>query len=169
MESCESPGGVHLALRQLMFAALVLVPNIAPAQAFIPDNDRTPGTLNPHVMQANIAETICVPGWTATVRPPSSYTNRLKVMQLRELHLSGKAKDYEEDHVVPLCIGGHPTDHRNLWPQPREGKWAAKFKDQLEASVCRAVCRGAITLEEGQAIFLQPDWTKEYERFFGLP
>jgi hypothetical protein len=34
--------------------------------------------------------------------------------------------------------------------------------------VCRAVCRGNMTLEEGQAIFLQPDWTKEYSKFFGL-
>ena len=69
---------------------------------------------------------------------------------------------------MPLCVGGHPTDHRNLWPEPWEGQWSAKFKDQLEASVCRAVCRGAITLEEGRAIFLAPDWTKEYEKFFEL-
>jgi hypothetical protein len=41
-------------------------------------------------------------------------------------------------------------------------------KDQLEASVCRQVCRGDITLKEGQAIFLRPDWTKAYLRFFRL-
>lgn len=85
---------------------------------------------------------------------------------MRELDLPGKAKDYEEDHLVPLCVGGHPTSHRNLWPEPWKGKWSAKFKDQLEASVCRAVCKGAMTLEEGREIFLAPDWTKEYEKFF---
>jgi hypothetical protein len=47
-------------------------------------------------------------------------------------------------------------------------QWSAKFKDQLEASVCRAVCKGAMTLEEGRAIVLAPDWTKEYEKFFDL-
>lgn len=87
---------------------------------------------------------------------------------MREINLLGKAADYEEDHLVPLCVGGHPTDERNLWPETREGKWSAKFKDQLEASVCRAVCRGALTLDEGRAIFLRPDWTIEYEKFFGL-
>ena len=87
---------------------------------------------------------------------------------MRTLHLPGKASEYEEDHLVPLCLGGHPTDHRNLWPEPRDGQWAAKFKDQLEASVSRAVCRGAMTLEEGRAIFLRPDWTKEYTEFFKL-
>ena len=40
--------------------------------------------------------------------------------------------------------------------------------DQLESSVCRAVCKGAMTLREGQEIFLSPDWTKAYEKFFGL-
>jgi len=62
----------------------------------------------------------------------------------------------------------NPTDHRNPWPQPRRGQWSAKIKDQLETSVCRAVCKGAMTLEEVQAIFLRPDWTTEYEKFFEL-
>lgn len=134
----------------------------------IPNHDRTPGAINRHVTQTNIAQTVCVPGWTSTIRPPTSYTNRLKAQQMRALQLPGHAKDYEEDHLVPLCVGGHPTDRRNLWLEPRKGRWSAKFKDQLEKSVCRAVCKGAMTLEEGQAIFLAPDWTKEYERFFEL-
>ena len=87
---------------------------------------------------------------------------------MRERQLPGKAKEYEEHHLVPLCVGGHPTDHRNLRPQPRRGQWSAKIKDQLETSVCRAVCRGAISLEAGRAIFLRPDWTEEYEKFFEL-
>ena len=66
----------------------------------------------------------------------------------------------------PVCVGGHPLDPRNLWLQPRTGEWAAKFKDQLESSVCRQLCRGDITLEEAQAIFLRPDWTVEWARYF---
>lgn len=138
------------------------------AQDFIPDHERTPGAINQEVTQENIATTICIAGWTKTVRPPSSYTSRLKAHQLRSLELPGTMRDYEEDHLVPLCVGGSPRSHLNLWPQPRKGRWTAKIKDQLEQSVCRAVCRGAMSLEEGRAIFLAPDWTKEYEKFFGL-
>src|SRR5215510_5854842 len=32
--------------------------------------------LNPAVTQATIGTTICVRGWTATIRPPPSYTDR---------------------------------------------------------------------------------------------
>jgi hypothetical protein len=87
---------------------------------------------------------------------------------MRAEHLLGSAREYEEDHLVPLCVGGSPRDRRNLWPQPRSGQWTAAFKDQLETSVCRAVCRGAMTLKEARQVFLRPDWTKEYEKFFEL-
>jgi hypothetical protein len=164
---------IALTLRFILALALGALclgqPNGQASEAYFlvtPDPDRTPGAVNPQVTQTNIAHTICVTGWTKTVRPSTTYTNRLKAKQMRELGLPGKARDYEEDHLVPLCVGGHPTDTRNLWPEPRRSKWAAKFKDQLEASVCRAVCRGAMTLEAGRAIFLRPDWTKEYEQFF---
>jgi hypothetical protein len=70
--------------------------------------------------------------------------------------------------LVPLCVGGHPSDPRNLWPQPIRGRWTDKIKDQLESSVCRALCRGDMTLQEGQALFLKPDWTKTYLEFFHL-
>jgi hypothetical protein len=39
-------------------------------------------------------------------------------------------------------------------------------KDQLESSVCRQLCRGDITLQQSQQIFLEPDWTKAYEKYF---
>jgi len=87
---------------------------------------------------------------------------------MRERALPGTAKDYHEDHLVPLCVGGDPSDPRNLWPQPIRGRWTDKIKDQLESSVCRAVCRGAMTLHEGQALFLKPDWTQTYIKFFRL-
>ncbi len=160
-------GLMFIAAAEVALAGNCEIDLIEPA-SFVPSRDRTPGIVGHRVMQANITSTICVPGWTATVRPSSSYTRELKAQQMRAFHLSGKASEYEEDHLVPLCIGGHPTKPRNLWPQPRRGQWSAKIKDQLENSVCRAVCRGAMTLEEGQAIFLRPNWTKEYEKFFEL-
>ena len=111
---------------------------------------------------------MCVSGFTKTIRPPSSYTSRLKAKQMRELGLPGTMHDYHEDHLVPLCVGGHPSDPSNLWPQPVTGQWTDKVKDQLESSVCRQVCRGELPLEQGQAIFLRGDWTREYMRYFEL-
>jgi hypothetical protein len=46
--------------------------------------------------------------------------------------------------------------------------WSTKAKDQLEASVCRQLCRGGISLKEAQAIFLAPDWTRSYTEYFEL-
>ena len=66
-----------------------------------------------------------------------------------------------------LCAGGASEDRRNLWSEARQGRWAAAPKDELEASVCRQLCRGDITLRDAQAIFLEPDWTKAYLRYFG--
>src|SRR3954470_22241731 len=149
----------------LLAGALALTATAVWGQTAIPDHDRTPGVIDPDISQENITQTICVPGYTKTVRPPSSYTTRLKAEQMRELGLPGTVRDYHEDHLVPLCVGGHPSDPRNLWPQPVTGQWSTSAKDQLEGSVCRAMCRGAMTLLEGQESFLRPDWTKEYEDF----
>jgi hypothetical protein len=44
----------------------------------LPDSSCTPGSYNPDVTQSNIHSTICVSGWTDTVRPSTSYTNPLK-------------------------------------------------------------------------------------------
>src|ERR1700751_1081179 len=44
----------------------------------LPDPPCTPGATNPTVTQATIHQTICTSGWTATVRPPESYTEQLK-------------------------------------------------------------------------------------------
>ena len=153
-------------IQRLLMLATLLASAIAWAeQGYVPDHERTPGAVYPYVTQDNVKETSCLASWTRRVRPSPSYTNRLKVQQMRELGLAGKIDDYEEDHLVPLCVGGHPRDRRNLWPQPVKGRWTSAVKDQLEASVCRAVCRGEMTLQEGQAIFLQPDWTKEYVKY----
>ena len=78
------------------------------SQSFVPDHKRTPGAIDPGIKQENIADTICVPGYTKTVRPPSSYSAQLKREQMRGLRLPGTAQDYHEDHLVPLCVGGHP-------------------------------------------------------------
>ena len=53
------------------------------------------------------------------MRPPTSYTDELKLEGMRAYGRSGGAGDYQEDHLISLELGGHPTDPRNLWPEPR--------------------------------------------------
>src|SRR5262249_52771193 len=76
--------------------------------------ERTPGVLNPEVTQATLATTVCVPGYSKRIRPPASYTGELKRRQIREWGLPGGPEDYQEDHLISLSLGGHPTDERNL-------------------------------------------------------
>ena len=111
------------------------------------DPTLTPGALNPDVTQATIGSTICVPGWTKTVRPPSSYTHALELRQLAEYGESGPTSNFQEDHFISLELGGAPTDPRNLWPepQPRAGQ-----VDRIENQLNHDVCSGKISLAEGR-------------------
>ena len=108
---------------------------------------RTPGVLNPDVRQETIAETICVSGWTRTIRPPTTYTSGLKDQQMKEYALDGSPSDYQEDHLVSLELGGHPTDRRNLWPEPLP---RAEAVDRIENQLHEQVCSGELPLAEAQ-------------------
>jgi hypothetical protein len=107
----------------------------------------TPGVLNPEVTQATIHRTICVRGWTRTVRPPASYTDGLKVRQMREYGEAGPLSAYQEDHLISLELGGNPSDPRNLWPEPRP---RADEVDRIENELNAEICSGKITLAQGQ-------------------
>ncbi|CAB4134680.1 hypothetical protein UFOVP274_37 [uncultured Caudovirales phage] len=105
--------------------------------------------LNPAVNSDNIEENICVPGWTKTVRPPVSYTNKIKKQLLQKEGLTD-ASAYELDHVVPLALGGHPSSPKNLRLQPWDGPDGAHAKDVMEARMHRLVCSGLVTLKEAR-------------------
>ena len=119
-----------------------------PTNAILASPTSTPGVLNPNVTQANIRSTICRHGWTATIRPASSYTDALKRRQMRQYHETGSMSDYQEDHFISLELGGSPTDPRNLWPEPYP---RASEMDQIENQLNAEVCRGQLTLAQGQA------------------
>lgn len=123
------------------------------------DSRCTPGALNPNVTQDTIHNTICVPGWTKTVRPPVAFTNLLKTSQLPAYGETGPPSAFEEDHVIPLEVGGSPTDPRNLWPEPWDGPTGAHTKDHDENTTKAAVCAERITLAQGQQRLLAK-WTK---------
>ncbi|MEW1657688.1 hypothetical protein [Streptomyces sp. NPDC093707] len=125
----------------------------------LPDPVCTPGAANPDVTQSTIDSTICVPGWTTTVRPPVSYTNPLKIQQIGEYGYSDTdTADYEEDHLIPLELGGAPRDPKNLWPEPRYGDETAASKDSVENKLKTAVCNGSVQLDDARNA-IATDWT----------
>lgn len=129
----------------------------------------TPGAVNPAVDQANIRETICVRGYSKSIRPPEEYTERLKHRGIRQYRYSDqRVRDYEEDHLVSLELGGSPTDPHNLWPQPHHviGGWGSFAKDRLENRLHTLVCRGRVPLSQAQHD-ISSDWISAYERYVG--
>jgi hypothetical protein len=134
----------------------------------VQDKKVTPGALNPTVTQANIATTVCKSGWTATIRPTVTYTNKLKDTQLKTTYLAytkmwgPAASGYEEDHLISLQLGGSPSDPKNLWPEPYAGNGARK-KDVVETALKRLVCAGTLKLADAQKAIL--DWPTAYKKY----
>lgn len=125
----------------------------------LPDPSCTPGVYYSGVTQSNIHSTICVSGWTDTVRPPTSYTNPLKEQGIIDYGYSDtNMADYEEDHLVPLELGGSPRDPGNLWPEPHYGTQTAYTKDGTETKLKNAVCAGTITLSAARSA-IKTNWT----------
>jgi hypothetical protein len=77
-----------------------------------------------------------------------------------------RLRDYEEDHLVPLSLGGAPYDRGNLWPEPRHAAdgWDADRKDELEARLAQLVCGGNLSLAEAQRAIAR-DWIAAYQRY----
>lgn len=123
-------------------------------------NSVTYCVLNPAVTQATIRSTICVSGWTATVRPAESYTEPLKLQQMSNEGLSGGPDQYEEDHRMPLELGGDPRNLNNLSPESHATSYA---KDAAENTAKRQVCNGA-DLSTVQAAFVRT-WLGPYPAY----
>jgi len=130
----------------------------------LPDAVCTPGATNPDVTQENIASTICKSGWTSTIRPPTSFTNKLKTSGIRDYGYTDTAlSSYEEDHLISLELGGAPSDPRNLWPEPGG---SPNPKDKVENDLKRAVCSSQVKLVDAQHA-IATDWTTA-EKVLGI-
>ena len=140
-----------------------------PTASIKPNLAVTPGALNPAVTQKNIKENICKANWTTTVRPTVTYTNKLKATQLATTYKSfvdiygADPKNYEEDHLISLQLGGSPSDPKNLWPEPYVGDNAHK-KDVVETALKRLICSGGITLADAQKA-ISTDWVSAYNKY----
>lgn len=117
------------------------------ANGALPDVTCTPGIPNPNVTQNNIQQTICVRGFTKTIRPPASYSNNLKAKQMTEYGYTDSIHAHEEDHLISLELGGSPDDPKNLWPEPHA---SPNPKDEVENFLHAAVCSGRIALHDAQ-------------------
>ena len=150
---------------QVLACMLVAFPALA--QTSRPDPANTPGAINPAVTSRTLSTTICDPGWARMVRPPRGFTSYLKRRQIAGLGYSDQhMRDYEEDHLIPLSLGGAPADRRNLWPEPRlpDDGWTAEKKDQLEDTLHRMVCEGEVSLRTAQWA-IATDWPAAYARY----
>jgi len=158
-----------------------VVARVGPPEVY-PRADLNPGLPNPDITQDNIAETICNKNWkTSSIRPPASYTTRIKIKQITEYGFNDtNTRDYEEDHIISLENGGHPRDPKNLYPEAYDTevngqRVGAREKDQVENYVHNGICLDipnakfsvgpkpsqALTLEQGQQI-LRTDWYRCY-------
>ena len=155
----------------MLFSGILLVTNLAPSEAVdqvvMPIKSVTPGAIDSKVTQDNIMSTICVVGYTKGVRPPVSYTGALKAKQLRSTYKrynNTNNKDFEEDHLIPLALGGSPSSEENLWPQPLNDKKGAYLKDEVELKLHTLVCKGRVKLLEAQRA-IADDWYAAYLKY----
>jgi hypothetical protein len=155
-----------------MFKSLLLILFCVSAHAGdLPDPTLTPGAVNQSVTQDNIKTTICVSGWTKTIRPPASYTTELKLRQINGdgvYHVdNANPADFEEDHLISLELGGNPTDEKNLWPQHWSHPNGAHEKDVVETQLKRLVCAGKVPLDEAQKA-IAVDWISASKKYGGM-
>ena len=150
---------------------LLMLPSYSLATAngpVLPNAQVTPGAINPAVNQSTIGQTICVLGYTKTIRPPVSYTTALKKSQLRTFPYSSygstDTKLFEEDHLIPLELGGNPTSPKNLWPEHWSGTSGARLKDALENKLHLLVCSHTLTLKVAQKA-IATNWYLAYQTY----
>ena len=162
---------------KIIFASVILIATLIGSNAMalsnldwvLPNSKVTPGSINSDVTQSNIQSTICVSGWTTTVRPKTSYTNNLKKQQLSGdykyliIDYGSNLTNYEEDHLISLELGGNPSDPKNLWTQPWSGN-NARQKDVIETKLKKLVCSGTIKLSVAQKA-IASNWVKAYNKY----
>jgi len=120
----------------------------------LPDRSCTPGSVDPAVTQADIGSTICKSGYTSTVRPPESQTERAKFDIAYPAYGIPHDSTSELDHLVSLELGGS-NDITNLWPEVGS---LPNPKDSVENALHRAVCEHKISLATAQRA-IASDWT----------
>jgi hypothetical protein len=145
----------------------LIVSVLVAACASAPSTSLPAEALNPDVRPETIDQTICVPGYAASVRPATSYTTGVKRKLLREAGVDlSAAPNYDLDHIIPLAVGGHPRNPKNLNPMLRDGEGGARVKARLDKQLQRLVCSRQLGLREAQAAVFN-DWKTTYVKYVG--
>ena len=133
----------------------------------LPDPRCTPGAVNPKVTQATIASTICVSGYTSSIRPPENITEPEKVASAAAYGYTGSLHTAEYDHLISLELGGDPNDPANLWVEPNDRPAATttvNSKDVLENRLHDLVCGGRLSLAAAQQA-IATSWVGAYQLY----
>jgi len=140
-------------LVSLIALTLSAASHVGPEGAYPPPTIR--GAVDPAVTQVNIHQTICVSGYTATVRSVSEADKKFV------LHRDGIKGNAEVDHLISLELAGSNDRDNNLWAEPYSGpavgKYGARVKDVVETSLKRQICSGKMTLKDAQ-VCITTDW-----------
>lgn len=128
----------------------------------LPDPKCTPGAVDPAVTQNNIDSTICVQGYTKTVRPSVSVTGPIKRQVMQTYGFTDSPGNYELDHLIPLEVGRAPVDVRNLWPESAYTTPNFHDKDKFENYLHRQVCSGEMDLKTAQ-YEISTNWFKYWD------
>lgn len=104
--------------------------------------------LNPAVTQQTIGTTVCVVGWSGSVRHVTPAVRRAAFTRAGIVRADW-AK-FELDHLVPLSLGGS-NSLANLRPVPLA---IAQQQDGLERGLHSSVCAHRVSLAEARARIL---------------
>ena len=121
--------------------------------------------------QGDIGTTICKAGYTDTIRPPESVTEKEKTASAAAYGYTGSLQTAEYDHLIPLELGGDPNDPSNLWVEPNDKPNAtstSNTKDTLENVLNGLVCSGRITLAQAPEA-ITTNWVTALQTYGGLP
>ena len=95
---------------------------------------------------------------------PERIHRALKLVQIAEYGYADRSPShYQEDHLVPLEVGGAPRDPKNLWPEPNDivlpdgTEVGSGAKDHLEDYLHMRVCAGTMALGDAQRL-IAGDW-----------
>ncbi len=114
-----------------------------------PDPRLTPGAIASH----DVSE-ICQYGYSRSHRVWPYPEGKRAVLERYGIPLTD-ARRYEDDDLVPVCLGGDNSAITNHWPQ----LWReAEIKDGAEKAFCKMVCAGQLRLDQAQRYFL--NWGK---------
>lgn len=114
---------------------------------------------------------VCSPTFkTNSIRPSTSYTNKLKIQGMIDYGYPLNSSLVEEDHLGAITDKFDPKDPKNLWPQfwdlnVNGFNAGAHTKDKLEVKIHKLLCNKTISFNEAQVCF--SDWISCYRKYIG--